>query len=359
MKKILVVLTGGTIGSKVTQDCMDVTDSSPYLLLKLYRQRYGSPGGADDGNRYPNQTGETENEFEVINPLLVLSENMTLDTWTRLCRTMWEIPYETYEGVIVTHGSDTLSFTSALLGMLLRHVPVPVVLTASNYPLGEEKSNGLVNFRSAVELIRNSSLKGVFTVYQSPEGENNVYLASRLMEADPYRDRFAGFDGVPLGKMENGVFRYEPCEINPSLEEICGERQPIAGQSPVFRKPVLLLRPYPGLDYEMIRLDKKPAAVLHYLYHSSTACIAGEESSLLRFMERCGEENVPVYIASCKDPAGRNYATAKAILEKGAIPMENISLEASYAKLLLLYNLDEKTAAERVGSTFYFEQLPR
>ena len=139
MKKILIVLTGGTIGSQAEGECVNVTDTSPYRLLRLYKETYG-------------QKEADEEEFEVIQPMAILSENMDLEAWSRLCRVMWDIPCEKYAGVIVTHGSDTLSYTSALLGLLLGHVEIPVVLTASNYPLGEKGSNGLTNFRSAVEL---------------------------------------------------------------------------------------------------------------------------------------------------------------------------------------------------------------
>ena len=71
-----------------------------------------------------------------------------------------------YDGVIITHGSDTLPYTCAALAFLLRDVPIPLVLVASNYSLGDSRSNGLANFRSAVELIASRQVRGVFTVFQ-------------------------------------------------------------------------------------------------------------------------------------------------------------------------------------------------
>ncbi|MDE6204209.1 MAG: asparaginase, partial [Lachnospiraceae bacterium] len=292
MKDILVVLTGGTIGSRVEGQWVDVNDTSPYGLIELYRNTYGE-----------------DVHFQVVQPFSILSENMRLQTWEKLCRFLWDIAYEKYEGVILAHGSDTLSYTSALLGMLLAHVPVPLVLTASNYPLGEEGSNGLVNFRSAVELIRTRLLKGVFTVYQNDKGENNVYLAARVTEADPYLDQFGSFGGQVFGKMENGNFKRNDHRINPSILQIMEKKERIAVRCPGFEKQVLMIRPYPGLDYDAIDLGKKPAAVLHYLYHSATACTQGGAYSAVNFVKRCQREGVPVYMASCKDARGRNYVT--------------------------------------------------
>lgn len=342
MKKILVVLTGGTIGSRVEKEGINVTDSSPFYLLELYRETYGE-----------------DVEFEVIQPLNILSENMNLQFLSRIARVMWEIPYEKYEGVIMTHGSDTLSYTSAMLGMLLCYVPVPVVLTASNYPLGEAKSNGLANFRSAVELILTRLFKGVFSIYQNGQGENNVYLATRLTEADAYLDQFGGFGGVPLGRIKEGVFEYEESAVNPTFLQIREKRAAITERCPVFERQVLMLKAYPGLDYRMIDLKEKPAAVLHCLYHSATACTEGKNHSILEFMDRCKEKGIPVYAASAKQAGGKKYVTAKAIRDNGAVLMENISPEAAYAKLLLLYNSEPAGELEkRLEETIYFENLP-
>ncbi len=340
MKDILVVLTGGPIGSRIRGQWVDVNDTSAYTLIELYRETYGQ-----------------KEHFQVVQPFSILSENMSPQMWEKLGGFLWNIAYEKYEGVILAHGSDTLTYTSALLGMLLAHVPVPVVLTASNYPLGEEGSNGLVNFRSAVELIGTRLLKGVFTVYQNNKGENNVYLASRITEADAYLDQFGSFGGPVFGRMEKGTFHWNNARINPSLPHIMKEKKRIADICPRFEKQVLMIRPYPGLDYDTVDLSGKPGAVLHYLYHSATACTQGQRYSAVNFVKRCRRGGIPVYMASCKDARGRNYVTAGEMMEAGAIPMENISPEAAYAKLMLFYNLGLEDIPERINQPIFYENL--
>lgn len=342
MKDILVVLTGGTIGSRVNGRWVDVDGAAPYTLIEFYRKTYGQA-----------------ESFQVVQPFSILSENMSPKVWEKLCRFMWDIDYKKYEGVILAHGSDTLSYTSALLGMLLAHVPVPVVLTASNYPLGEEGSNGLANFRSAVELIGARPLKGVFAVYQNDKGENNVYLASRITEADPYLDQFGSFGGQVFGRMEKGAFCRNDSRINPTISQIMEERVRIADSPPRFGKQILMIRPYPGLDYDTVDLSRKPAAVLHYLYHSATACTQGQPYSAVNFVKRCQREGIPVYMASCKDARGRNYVTAGEMMEAGAVPMENISPEAAYAKLALFYNLGLDDIPERINRPVFYEILDK
>ena len=112
MKKILVILTGGTIGSKVSSNDINIDSKTAYSLLERYREIY-----------------ERETEFEVLSPYQVLSENMDLEYWMKLYENLNRISYEEYEGIIITHGSDTLSYTSNFLGYLYAEVPIPIILT--------------------------------------------------------------------------------------------------------------------------------------------------------------------------------------------------------------------------------------
>lgn len=342
MKKILVVLTGGTIGSKAQGDIIDIRGKSPYQLLSLYEQVYH----------------KDEEEFEVIEPITTLSENMTPELLSGLCHSLDDISYEQYAGVIITHGSDTLSYTAAFVGMLFHHVSVPVVLVASNLPLLSKGSNGLHNFAAGVELIREGRLRGVFAVYRNPEGITDVFLATRLMEADPFTDSFRDFSGKPFGKMEDGRFVPIKGGSTPSIEEVNRAIERNCDLPKDFTKEILLIRPYPGMSYEQFDLTTKPAAVLHYLYHSATACVEGENTGFPQFAEKCKSLDIPVYVASLKEQDGKHYATGEAILKAGAVPLYNISVEAAYAKLMILYN-SRKPVRENVEENFYFESVKK
>ncbi|MGN1179609.1 MAG: asparaginase [Suilimivivens sp.] len=345
MKKILVVLTGGTIGSRVEDHVINVSEKSPYRLLSMYEESYG------------------KEEFEVIKPLNILSENMTPDYLLILLKALDGIDYGKYAGVIVTHGSDTLSYTSAFAGLLFNHIPVPMVFVASNYPLGQRESNGLINFAGAVDLIRSGEIRGIFTLYQDREGISQVYLATRIHEAEPVHDQFRDFGGVAFGRMENGHFALNeiPGETQPSPEEVEEKRERKLEVPVSFSRKVMLIRPYPGMDYSFFRFgeENKPAAILHYLYHSATSCLAGEEYSLLSFAERCKEQNIDVYVASCKRTKGEQYVTGDTLLKTGIIPLLNISPEAAYAKLMLLYNGAGQVRKDLVWENIYFESVKR
>ncbi len=341
MKKILVVLTGGTIGSKVESKLIDVNPAAAYRLISLY-----------------NETYPCDMEFEVIQPLNILSENITPKEWTTLCDTMSHIDCSNYQGIIITHGTDTLPYTSALMGLLYHHLPIPVVLIASNYALEDSRSNGLPNFRNAVCLIKEGTANGVFTIFQNDSGENDVYLATRIVEADNYNDQFGCYGGRPFGQMIDEKLVITPSPLNPSLDEINANKSRLISDTIDFKNNVLVIKPHPGLDYRNFDLTQKPKAILHCLYHSSTACTDGGNYSLLEFIKRCKEEGIDFYVTSFKNYDAEMYTTSKEILSLGAVPLINISAEAAYTKLLVLYNQTKLSAEEFMHSNIYFESLP-
>ncbi len=341
MKKILLILTGGTIGSKLEQQKIDVDSQAAYWLTHLYREKYGD-----------------SLEFEVIQPLNVLSENMVPSYWTTLSAVLTNVNCEDYQGIIITHGSDTLAYTSALIGMAFHHLPIPIVLIAANYPLKDPRSNGLKNFRSAVCLIIEGRANGVFTVYQNAKEENEVFLATRLLEADSYRDQFRSYGGSCFGRIVNDHLVLNESEENPTLEEVNQKKQHKLILSTPLKPAVQMIRPYPGMNYRCFDLQHAPKAILHYLYHSSTACTEGNEYSLLSFMEQCRQREIDVYVASAKKIEQGAYVTSHSILQYGAIPLFNISAEAAYCKLFLLYNQSKTVTRQMLQENLYFEKLP-
>ncbi len=338
--KILVILTGGTIGSHIHDKLINVSDESVYLIMDLYQKQYGN-----------------DVDFDVIRPINMLSENFTPEQWNILCKTLKNIRPKDYDGVIITHGSDTLSYSAALIGMLYGHAPVPIILVASGYPLGHPKSNGLINFRNAVCFIKNSGLKGVYSIYRDFKGNDTVYLSTRIKEADSFSDEFSSYGGAPFGYMQNEVFVPEINKINPTFEQINSITEPTLKNSVVFKKDILVIKPYTGLNYKFLNLDESPACVLHFLYHSSTGCTSHGNYSLPEFIEKCKNKNIDFYLSSFKSEGTGIYDSSRILLESGAIPLVNISPEAARAKLHIAYNQSEMPPKEYINKNLYFEHI--
>ena len=330
--RILLVLTGGTIGSICQDGVRDIAGDSPYLLLREFRRVF--PGYADC-------------DFTVITPCCLLSENLTCDVWQTLYEAVTEAVLNgsgtpPVDGVLIAHGSDTLAYTAAAMGMLLRHLPCPVVLTAADRPINDPKGNGLGNFRAAVDFILHAARRGVYVSYRrNADGVQVIYPAARLRAADCFLDEFSAYGGVPLGVMEDGAFRADPSPMNLPEDAFRTPLSPLAPSGLTLTdRRILLLHSYPGLDYAAI--DPAPfAAVVQYGYHCATACTEGERTSLLGFAARCRQAGTDLWLGAFKHAEDELYATTDELLRAGILPFYDMSPEAAYVKAVLAYHLPD------------------
>lgn len=316
---ILFVFTGGTIGSGENGGVITVRPES-CRALKLYQERFGR-----------------DDSFTVLRPFEILSENLEKKHWQILSDLLHGMTLSGFNGIIIAHGSDTLSYTSAMMSFCLSDLQIPVILTAADRVPDDPESNAVDNIRGAVVLLRNIHA-GVFTVYRNPgEKECSVFLASRIREADRLTERFTSFDGHPFGIIINNDFVIDEGSTSP--ENLFSEKMHIKIPTPLkLERDVLMIRPYPSLDYSSILLSDKTGAVLHLTYHSSTASIKPENSAL-SLLKKCRERNIPFYLASFGGYSRPLYETSSLLLRGGAIPLFHISDEAAYAKALLCCSL--------------------
>jgi len=82
---------------------------------------------------------------------LIDSSNMNPDFWIKLARIIEE-KYESYDGFVVLHGTDTMSFTASVLSFMLENLNKPVILTGSQIPLGVVRTDGRDNIINAIEI---------------------------------------------------------------------------------------------------------------------------------------------------------------------------------------------------------------
>ncbi|MDE7330562.1 MAG: asparaginase domain-containing protein, partial [Clostridia bacterium] len=158
--KICVIFTGGTIGSRVCGDTVDLRNEKKSYLLELYRTRFGSSV-----------------DFDEYRPLNILSENIQPSDLEIMADCLRGVKDKGYNGVIITHGTDTLCFTANLFSQIFCDINIPVVFVSALYPLDDERSKGVENFAGAVDFINQADYGGVFVSFQN-FGENcKIHLA--------------------------------------------------------------------------------------------------------------------------------------------------------------------------------------
>ena len=319
MKKILVVFTGGTIGSTVVDGTIKTSSGAPFRLLELFNRSYGDPAAI---------------HFDTLQPLQILSENLAPPAWRLIIEAIESALPQQYDGIIVTHGTDTLAYSAAALSLYFHKLNKPLLLVSSDYPLDTPKGNGLSNFICAVEFIRQTIATGVFVPYRNAGETMQVHMGTRLACSLQLSGDFFSIQNKTFGQFDGERFHlHEAVEKSGK-----NNSSQLIRIKPEFSDRILLIKPYPGLDYSRFQLAGIDA-VLHDLYHSGTACATGEwgaNYSLLEFLNRCRNNGVKVYLA----PAIKSenaYQSTRALIEHGAGMIWNTSIEAAYVKLTLAY----------------------
>ena len=298
--RILTVFTGGTIGSSLSKGAISPKAENAFLLLKLYNEKYGAA------------------EFDTVAPYTILSENLSAEYLEKLRSCVEENLNSGYDGIIVTHGTDTLQYSAAYLDLTLGLTETPVVLVSSNYPLLDSRANGLENFAAAVDFIRSKQGRGVFVSYLNRGDEGAaIHRGAEVLPHQPFDDRiFSLFDNI-YGTVKGSVF-----VKNPGYRE--RERVRMGGK---LSGRVIFLRPYVGMTYPEIPGDTK--AVLLEGWHSGTLPTA--HSELVEFCEKAKERGVPVYLTGSMP--GFEYESKRLFDSMGIKVLPPMSPIAAYVML--------------------------
>lgn len=311
--KIGVIFTGGTIGSVLDESgYIGPKEGTTFRVLKQYEDEYN------------------ENvQFEAMEPYRILSENLDAKHLVKLFDTIRNaLDTKEWDGIIVTHGTDTLQYGAAMLGYVFGGSKIPIVLVSSNYVLDDPRANGLANFRYAVEFIKGQHGTGVFVSYCNKGEYPTIHRATRLQPLIPYSDYVASVQDSWYGRfeMENYISNSEYHVMDGQMalftEDVRVQLTEDAGE-------ILFVHPSVGMRYPALSSDVK--VVLHGSYHSGTICV---EESLERFVAEAKGLQIPIYLTGLLLGADA-YETVRVYQELGIQSLHTSSEIAQYCKLWL------------------------
>ncbi len=329
--KILFVFTGGTIGSTVKGDYISTDEGKPYILLEEYDKKYG-----------------LSFEYDSAEPYTELSENNCGEMIGRLIDTVKERTENGgYDGVIVTHGTDTIQYSAAALAYTL-NAKVPIMILSANRPVEDPLSNGLANMRAAVEFIANVRTPGVWVPYQNePDGNIYVHFAARLLGSMAFSDKIFSVCDMYYGYFDSG---YGFCR-NESAELVADEISPLGhGDLAAAAERILFIEPYPGMTYPDIDgIDY----IVHKSYHSGT--INTKNYCPKDFFEKAAQNGTAIFLVGVYD--GQAYESTGAFGRFSIIPIKHIAPIAAYVKLWLCVS-EGKDPAGLLGRSLGSDIIP-
>ncbi len=302
--KILVIFTGGTIGSSLKKGWISNDSETNYLLI----------------NNYLKETNDTVTVFDTCSPYSILSENLTSVELNLLQKCVADNLNKGYDGIIITHGTDTLQYTAAALSYAFSDSKIPLVLVSSDYPLADSRANGGKNFCAAVKFIKSGLSGGVFVSYKNTnENKTSVHVGTRISQYTEATANLYSIDGEPFAF----------CDENVSLNPNYKQSKSTVGKGNVEycdAPRILVIESRPGDNFTYSLSECK--AVILRPYHSGT--LNTENEALKALCSQAKERNIPVFAVNIKE--GASYESTAVYDELGLEILPMCSFSAIYVK---------------------------
>ncbi len=272
---------------------------------------------------------------------LIDSSDMDPTHWQRIANDIAD-HYADYDGFIILHGTDTMAYTASALSFMLEDLTKPVIVTGSQIPLAELRSDGQVNLLNALYIAANYPIAEVSLFFN-----NRLLRGNRCRKVDA--DGFNAFDSpnfAPL--LEAGI------NIRVNAGTLCKRPSDTVTVSPVSAQPIGLVSLYPGIAPEVIKntLQQPVNALILLSYGVGNA---PQSPALISQLNYARERQIPV-LNCTQCLRGRvnmgGYATGHGLREAGVISGSDMTPEAALAKLhyLLSKSMSYRQLCETLAS---------
>jgi len=318
MTKILIIYTGGTIGmvndpltgALIPFDFKQIRQNVPELTRLNYQL-----------------------DVHSFDPILD-SSNMDPIIWAELADII-ERTYNDYDGFVVLHGSDTMAYTASALSFMLKNLSKPVVLTGSQLPIGEIRTDAKENLITALEIVATKNGDramvpevSIYFDYQLFRGNRAIKYNSEKFEA--FRSpnyHILAEAGVNLSFYSNYI------------TELPLEKFRVQSS---FNANIGVLKLYPGITVHAVKAiteSSVDAIVLETFGSGNTTTAEWFIDSLQGALDR---GKLIVDISQCQGGSVElgKYETSKKLQQMGIISGFDMTFEATVTKLMYLMGLD-------------------
>ena len=304
-KKILLIHTGGTIGMIKDKDSGVLKPDSFYKSIS---------------NIIPELSYIAEIITEI--PFVVDSSELNFKHWSEIADLIGKY-IETVDGVVITHGTDTLTYTASALSFMLQNLPIPVILTGAQKPMSELRTDAKSNLINAVEL----ATCGI--------NEVAIFFDDKLMRGNrsikKHINHFDAFDSPNyplLGKVGIDIEIYEKNLLkSKGIFHIFNK----------FNHSIAVYKTFPGCSTEYFIPGKNIRAIVLIAYGAGN--IPLKNNDLFERVKAWIKDGKIVALLS-ETKAGKVdtslYESGNKLLEAGVIHSKDMTFEAVITKLMFL-----------------------
>jgi len=330
MKKVLLLTTGGTISAKTSDDGLRPLLASEELM------RYVS-------DLHGHYLIETQDLFNLD------SSNIQAEEWQLIARAVFKA-LDKFDGVVITHGTDTMAYTASMLSYMLYNLKKPVVLTGSQVPIDNLLTDARNNLYTAFAAVDNC-IPGVSVAFNRKIISGCRAVKVRTMGFEAFESVNAPYLGeiYSNGMRCNKEYFVKPDYNAPTIlmDNVC--------------KDVFLLKLIPGtnpdifdmlnkMNYHGIVLETFGLGGLHFL-----------RRNLLPKLKMLADNGISVVACSqCLYESSdfSVYEVGRKLLDCGVIPGQDMTSEAAVTKLMwALGQTSDQDEVRKIFATNYVGEI--
>ena len=333
MNKVLLISTGGTITM--------VRDKASGALV---------PADMDTFKAYMPELFEdpVQVDIQAFSPLLD-SSDVNPDCWVRMAQMVYD-NYANYDGFVVLHGTDTMSYSASALSFMLEHLAKPVVFTGSQLPVGVLRSDAKENLLTAIEIAAAKDEEGNAIV-----PEVTIYFEDRLFRANRTTKRnaehFSAFNSYNYPALAKAGVHIT---YQPHLVHYSDPRQPLRLHTK-FDCNVAVLKLFPGIQQPVVRALLRTRGLKGVVLETFGAGNAPTDKWLYRELKAAVDRGIIIVNKTqCNTGSVEMglYAVSLNLMKAGVLSGYDITTEALLTKMMLLFGEnpdDTRLVSELLG----------
>ena len=322
-KKILVITTGGTIGSILKSDHVAVEASASKIAeeIEAVKQKLGF-------------------KVEVVSPINKNSEVLSPADWIEVLNSIEDGCNSDCDGIVVTHGTDTKAYTVAAAVAFSHLWNKKVCFTGAFLSPDHPVSDTALSLLSSLE----------FAAADQPE--SGVYVAFRSDANNSEAKILNGIDVKPMGFDEevfnsvydNVVTRYCPTAGLAFDASVTAPRQPTINDTGLptetavaaAQKKIAYLHLYPGIDKDLLRaVSAGKDVVVLQLYHSGTGPFGDEYSDIIEHIEETAGDTLFLLGSFPGKHISTPYGSTHALIASGGVLYRDLQTHFLYVFALM------------------------